>query len=299
LHVTNSSSGLSGGLIASLLGSCMILAPLPVLAAPPAERQAPSEDQAPIDTEARAMQAYNDGKAAYDAGKYEEALELFLDAQSLYPSPVFHYNVALCQEALGNLEQAVISYEAYLRSYKNAFGEEPEDQVNTANKIERLNKQVELEKAEADKPAPVGPTGPTGPTVIAPAPAQDDGPANPGRGMIITGGVLTGLGLGAAVIGGAAYGVISTNISAQLDDVYLAGNPERVTLEEARALDKDGRLAELNQILLLSLGGAIAVVGVALLATGIKKRNRASYASASVVPFAGPSSAGLVLHGRF
>jgi hypothetical protein len=72
-----------------------------------------------------------------------------------------------------------------------------------------------------------------------------------------------------------------------------------VTLEQARALDKDGRLAEVNQILLLSLGGAIAVVGVALLATGIKKRNQASSANASVVPFAGPSSAGLVLHGRF
>jgi tetratricopeptide (TPR) repeat protein len=294
LHVNKSNCELSWGLrsslIAPLLGFCMTLASLPVaIAAPPAA-------EAPIDTEARAMQAYNDGKAAYDAGKYEEALELFLDAQSLYPSPVFHYNVALCQEALGNLEQAVISYEAYLRSYKNAFAEEPEDQVNTANKIERLNKQIELEKAEANKPAE--PVQPIQPVVSAP-PEQDDGPANPGRGMIITGGVLTGIGLGAAVIGGAVYGVISTNISAQLDDVYLAGNPERVTLEQARALDKDGRLAEVNQILLVSLGGAIAVVGVALLATGIKKRNQASSANASVVPFAGPSSAGLVLHGRF
>jgi tetratricopeptide (TPR) repeat protein len=290
LHVNTLSHELRRGLFAPLLGFCMTLASLPVaLAAPPAA-------EAPIDTEARAMQAYNDGKAAYDAGKYEEALKLFLDAQSLYPSPVFHYNVALCQEALGNLEQAVISYEAYLRSYQNAFGEAPEDQVNTANKIERLKKQIELEKAEANKPAE--PVQPVQPVVIAPS-EQDDGPANPGRGMIITGGVLTGVGVGAAVIGGAVYGVISTNISTQLDDVYLAGNPERVTLEQARALDKDGRLAEVNQILLVSLGGAIAVVGVALLATGIKKRNQASSANASVVPFAGPSSAGLVLHGRF
>lgn len=245
------------------------------------------------------MQAYNDGKAAYDAGKYKEALKLFLDAQSLYPSPVFHYNVALCQEALGNLEQAVISYEAYLRSYKNAFNEDPEDKVNTENKIERINKQLELQKAEADKPVE-----PVEPAVIAPPPEQPDEPAeprNPGRGLIITGGVLTGVGVGVAVVGGAVFGLQASDISGQLDDVYDAGNPERVTLEQARALDQDGRAAQLNQILLMSIGGAVAVVGVALLATGIAKRSRARSPSptAKLVPVAGPSSAGLVLHGRF
>jgi tetratricopeptide (TPR) repeat protein len=282
-------------LIASLLSPCVALVvtltsgPVAFAAAPAA-----SEDKAPVDTEARAMQAYNDGKAAYDAGKYEEALKLFLDAQSLYPSPVFHYNVALCQESLGNLEQAVISYEAYLRSYKNAFNEDPEDKVNTENKIERLNKQLEIEKAEADKPAE--------PVVIAPPPEQTDEPAkpsNPGRGLIITGGVLTGVGVGVAVVGGAVFGTKATNISGQLDNVYLAGNPERVTLEQARALDEDGRGAELNQILLMSIGGAVTVVGVALLATGIVKRNRASSSTATLVPVAGPNSAGFVLHGRF
>jgi tetratricopeptide (TPR) repeat protein len=264
------------------------------LAAAPAA----SKDEAPVDTEARAMQAYNDGKAAYDAGKYEDALELFLDAQSLYPSPVFHYNVALCQEALGNLEQAVISYEAYLRSFKNAFNEDPDDKVNTENKIERLNKQIELAKAEADKP--VEPIQPVGPVIEQPTQPLDqpDQPRNPGRGLIITGGVLTGVGVAVAVVGGAVFGVRSTNISGQLDNVYLAGNPERVTLEQARELDEEGRAAELNQILLMSVGGAVAVVGVALLATGIAKRNQ-SQRTAKLVPVAGPSSAGFVLHGRF
>jgi tetratricopeptide (TPR) repeat protein len=270
----------------------MTVASLPVaLAAPPDD----SADQAPIDTEARAMQAYNDGKASYDAGKYEEALKLFLDAQSLYPSPVFHYNIALCHESLGHLEQAVISYEAYLRSYKNAFNEDPEDKVNTENKIQRLNKQIELEKAEADKPAePV-------PPVVAPPEQQDQPakPSKPGRGLIITGGVLTGVGVAVAVVGGAVFGTQASNISGQLDNVYLAGNPERVTLEQARALDEDGRAAELNQILMLSIGGTVAVVGVALLATGVVKRNRAESSTAKLVPFAGPSSAGLVLQGRF
>jgi tetratricopeptide (TPR) repeat protein len=280
---------------ASLLGAClsmvMTMASLPVaLAAPPADK-----GQAPIDTEARAMQAFTDGKAAYDAGKYEDALKLFLDAQSLYPSPVFHYNIGLCHEALGKLDQAIISYEAYLRSYQNAFGEPPEDQINTQNKIDRLNKQIEAEKAAAEKPPE--------PVVVAPPPEpveeQPQEAGKPGRGMIIAGGVLTGIGVGAAVVGGSIYGAVASDVSGQLDNVYLGGNPERVTLEDARALDEKGRLAELNQILLLSLGGAIGVVGIALLAAGISKRNRAASQSAMLIPTAGLSSAGLVLQGRF
>lgn len=242
------------------------------------------------------MQAYTDGKAAYDAGKYEDALKLFLDAQSLYPSPVFHYNIGLCHEALGSLEQAVISYEAYLRSYQNAFNEPPEDQVNTQNKIDRLEKQIEAQKAAAEQKPPE-------PVIVAPPPEPVDEPEKqrkPGRGLIIAGGVLTGIGVGAAAVGGPIYGAIATDVSNQLEDVVAGGNPDKVTLEDARALDEKGRLAELNQILLISLGGAIGVVGIALLTAGIARRNRAASSSnAMLVPTAGPGSAGLVLRGRF
>ncbi len=286
--------------IAALLGAClsasMTLVSLPVaLAAPPAD----GAEKKPIDTQALAMEKFSAGKAAYDAGKYEEALKLFLDAQSLYPSPVFHYNVGLCHEALGKLDQAVISYEAYLRSYETSFGTPPDDQVNTQNKIDRLNKQIEAEKAAADKPPEPEPE--PEPIVAPPTePVDEPEPARkPGRGMIIAGGVLTGIGIGAAAIGGPVYGVIASNASNQLEDVVAGGNPERVTLEDARALDEQGRLAELNQILLISLGGAIGVVGIALLAAGISKRNRANSSNAMLIPTAGPSSAGFVLQGRF
>lgn len=247
------------------------------------------------------MEAYNDGKAAYDAGEYKKALKLFLEAQSLYPSPVFHYNVGLCHEAMESWDQAVISYEAYLQSYNSAFGEDPEDKANTENKIERIQKIIEAEELaeqaeddEDDAPAPAP---------IAPPPADpvDDAPAKPGRGLTITGGALIGVGVGVAAIGGAVFGAQAADASSQLDAVYDGGNPERVTLDEARELDQQGRSAQFNQILMLSIGGALAVTGVALLAVGIKKSSDADKqrASASLVPTAGPSGAGFVLHGRF
>lgn len=272
-----------------VFGLCLslTLGSLPALAL-----AAPADDDDEIDTEARAMQIYADGKAAYDAGDYKEALQLFLEAQSLYPSPVFHYNVALCHESLENWEQAIISYEAYLRSYESAFDEEPEDKVNTENKIVRIQERLDQEEAEAAKePEPR--------VIIQPAPEQDGPEPRPGRGFIITGGVLAGIGVGLAAVGGSVFGVRAANISNDLDAVYEQGNPARVTLEQARSLDADGRAAQLNQILTLSIGGALAATGVALLATGVVKKNKAAKAEASVVPTAGPTGAGLLIQGRF
>jgi hypothetical protein len=68
-----------------------------------------------------------------------------------------------------------------------------------------------------------------------------------------------------------------------------------VTLEEARQLDTDGRAAELNQILMISIGSAVAVTGVALLAVGLVKKKKGP----TVTPIASPEGAGLMIQGRF
>jgi tetratricopeptide (TPR) repeat protein len=288
-------------LLALTVGVCLVTASVPGLAlAAPAKAEAKPQ----IDTEQRAMKAYTDGKAAYDAGSYNEALQLFLDAQSLYPSPVFHYNVGLCQEALGNLEQAVISYEAYLRSYMSAFDEQPDDQVNTENKIQRVKdrmKLIELEQAKAAEQAKQDEQAKQAPVIIQAPPDQPEPDRKPGRGLIITGGVLTGLGVGVAAVGGTIFGLRASSISGQLDDVYTGGNPDRVTLGQATALDSDGRAAELNQVVTISIGGAVALTGVALLAVGLLKKNKAAsaHAHATVVPSVGLGHAGLLIQGSF
>ena len=258
---------------------------LPVLAAPAGD----GAEAEGIDTEARAMKAYKEGQDAYDAGEYSEALQLFLEAQSLYPSPDFHFNIARCHEALESYEQAVVSYKAYLRSYESAYGEAAPDKTNTQNKIERLEKQIEADKAAAEAAANKEPE-----VIIKTVEADDK--KTPGRGLIITGGVLAGVGVGVAVAGAAVFGTQAANFSGQLDDIYSNGNPDRVTLEEARQLDSDGRAAELNQILMISVGSAVAVTGIALLSVGLVKKKKAG---TTVAPAVGPEGAGLVIRGRF
>lgn len=54
------------------------------------------------------------GAAAYDAGRYEEALDDFQRAYELSQRPVLHYNVALALDRLRRDEDALGSYRRFL-----------------------------------------------------------------------------------------------------------------------------------------------------------------------------------------
>ncbi len=273
------------------LSACLLATSAPAIAAP-AEGEDEAQDQ-PIDTEARAMKAYRDGQQAYADGDYGKALELFLEAQSLYPSPDFHYNIAKCHEALENYEQAALSYKAYLRSYTSAYGADPDDKANIENKIERLEKQIEAEQAAAEAERNKKPD------VIIQTIETERAP-KPGVALMIAGGVLAGVGVGVAGVGGGVFGAAAARYDDELEDVYENGNPGRVTLEQARQIDADGRAAELNQILTLTIGSVVAVTGVALLAVGVvKKRQGESERTPTISPAIGPAGAGLLIRGRF
>jgi hypothetical protein len=56
------------------------------------------------------------GRRAYQAGKYERALESFQLADEIAPSPRLLYNSALCADLAGRPETAFYLYEEYLRS---------------------------------------------------------------------------------------------------------------------------------------------------------------------------------------
>jgi tetratricopeptide (TPR) repeat protein len=283
-------------LLVVALSASLGLGSTPLFAAPPEEEG--EELKEPIDTEARAMTAFNDGQAAYDRGDYKEALELFLEAQSLYPSPVFHYNIARCYEALENYEQAITSYNAYLRSTKSSTGQDPEDKVNIENTIARLEKLQEAKEAEDHAARNKDPV------VIVKEADQPQRP--PGRAAMIAGGVLTGVGAAVLVAGGAVFGSRAAKASKQLDRVY-SGNPDDVTLAEARDIGARGSSAERNQIIMMSVGSALAITGVALLVVGAIKAKKGKSKSAAapeqpaaqLIPALGPGNAGFVLQGRF
>jgi tetratricopeptide (TPR) repeat protein len=69
---------------------------------------------------AEAKRLYLSGSKHFDLGEYQQALEDFKSAYRVRDDAVFLYNIAQCQRLLGQSEDAVRSYKAYLRRSPNA-----------------------------------------------------------------------------------------------------------------------------------------------------------------------------------
>ncbi len=276
----------------------------------PAEGEAPPPGGSADDLEEEAMTLFQAGQIAFRARDFRRALEFFQDAQSRHPSPIFHYNIGLCYEALERPEQAIDAYNAYLRSG-------PEDRPEVEQRIAKLEAKIAEAKAAADAEAETTAEAETGEgtagegTETTPAPEGpevsgavgsepvDDTPQKPGNGLLIGGAVLAGTGV--ALVGvGAWQGVRAGRIGDDVDTVMNEGNPEGLTLAETQALDDDGRRAQTIQIATLAAGSILGVTGIALIALGITKNKKAARsANVFVTPVAGRNGSGVSISGRF
>jgi tetratricopeptide (TPR) repeat protein len=293
--------------IASVAAGAVILASSPAraaygpAAAEPAESSAAAatEPSAADDKLAKAKALFDEGAGMYAQGKYEEALQAFLAAQSFYASPEFLRNIAQTYERLDQPAQAISYYEAYLRAG------DPEDRGNLERRIEQLREQLER-GAAADQAAATPTTEPTPETAAAAAPAT-----KPGRPLIITGAVLAGVGVAAGAGIGAWAGSEAADRSDQVDRLN-AGNPDGLTLAQARDLDEEGQRFDTIQIVGYAVGGALLVTGAALIGVGAMKNAKAARGASAarrrgstlargvgLAPLLGRDAAGLTVGGRF
>lgn len=65
-----------------------------------------------------AKEAFKRGLQYYNLGDFKSALEGFKEAYLDYPDPSFLFNIGQCQRQLGNKQEALLSYKAYLREAK-------------------------------------------------------------------------------------------------------------------------------------------------------------------------------------
>jgi tetratricopeptide (TPR) repeat protein len=229
----------------------------------------------------RAMKAFELGQSAYNRAEYEEALGHFQEAASLYGSPDFQYNIGLCYEKLDKPEEAIRAFETYLRAKPEAPDRaQVEDRI--ARQRERLAKQgAAPPKDEPDDDDPPPP------------------PSNGGRGLVIGGAVLLGVGAALGLAGGIGFGVAARRRSDELDDVQSGGNPGDVTFAEAQDIERSGKRSEIGQIATAAIGAAIGITGVVLLAVGLKRRQSGTAARLQLAPRFAGGSTGFVLQGRF
>lgn len=127
---------------------------------------------APSDADlAQARTFYENGEQLYKEGRYADASVAFEESYRLSERPELLYNLAACEERLGNLQGALDHLNRY-RVYAS-----PDEREALERRIVNLERRL----AEAPRTAP------------SPAPAPARSPGSGGRTLAIVGGVTVGV----------------------------------------------------------------------------------------------------------
>jgi len=117
------------------------------------------------DQEARAR--FEKGRDAYNDGRYRDAWAEFHQAYKLSGRPELLFNIGQTADRLGREEDAIKSFELYLKHVPDA-----ENRRDVENRVRALKERVaEAHAAEAAKPKPAPATIPPGAVGPQPAPA--------------------------------------------------------------------------------------------------------------------------------
>ena len=200
-----------------------------------------AQDKAQEDTEL-AKRYYKLGEELYRRADFRGAKAQFQLSYKLSKKPALLWNIARCQEPLGEHEAAVASYEGYLKS-------NPANAALVRTRIANLKKLM----AEKQKPKPQPQPQPQ------PKPQPVDPPSST-RTMRIAGWSLVGVGAAAAV-GGLAMGVVAGNKSDDLE-AAAAEHQEYADVKDDESLAKG---LETGAIVGLAVGGAALAAGAVLL----------------------------------
>ncbi|MCA9617869.1 MAG: hypothetical protein KC731_02540 [Myxococcales bacterium] len=190
-------------------------------------------------TSARAAQGedpvalFEDGAAAFKAGRFEVAIAAFEASYALEPNPVLLYNMARAYEGLDRQEPALDHYRRYLEADPDTA-----DRGAVEARIAALDKELarrrELEaRRNQPPPAPVPVTPTDGPSAVP---------------WVVAGVGAAGLGVG-AILGVLAKGKESDAA-------------EEPVANEADALAADGRALALGATISFIAGGVILAGGV-------------------------------------
>ena len=207
------------------------------------------------------------GASYYEAGDYEDALREFARAQELSGKPELFYNISLCHQQLGDLEQAIVSLEAYLGNV-----EEIENRTNLERRLENFRERLAEEAAGGGEE-------------ITPAVQDPEPSSGPNVGAIVGLGVA-GVGLVTLVVSG----TMALSEKSALEDRGCGSTIEC----DAGTLRTRSLVADIG----LGLTVAGATLGMVLWLLGRDDESEDA-AAVSVAPWAGPQGAGASVMGRF
>jgi tetratricopeptide (TPR) repeat protein len=198
----------------------------------------------------------------YNAGDFAKALEDAKTAYELDPRPALLFNLGQCHRAMGELKEALFSYDRYLR-------EQP-DAPNRAL-VEGLMKQLK-EQLKPSAPAPaVGPPPAPVPILVTAAapPAPEAAPAAsvseeaPHRGLPAAfwwlGGTAVASGVGGTILGVVSHLALATDAPKAVAGFQL----HTISASQYQTAQNEGLAADV----LWGVGGALLVSAIIVAVT--------------------------------
>jgi tetratricopeptide (TPR) repeat protein len=194
---------------------------------------AAARDTAALSAREAAKARFERARSRQDAGDYREAIVEYQAAYAIEPLPELLFNIGQCYRLLDDPQDAILYYERYLQIVGNE-GASAEARAHVQALRARL----------AAPPAPP-------PLTPAPAPAREASRSRVwpwlGAGALVAGLTVVGVGVW--------YGFEAENAEDRIESSSGEFTPELENLE------RDGKDAERNMLVLTSVGASLAVVG--------------------------------------
>lgn len=212
---------------------------------------------------ARAEKLFNLGSQYYAKAEYTRALEAFLDAQTIYPSADFQYNIGACYEQLEQYDEAARAYGTYLRNARGIT-----DRANIENKIQRMERLAEATRARREAAPQQQVASPAGPQPIA-----RDARA-PGRGWLVVGIVGSSLGIVGGTAAGLALGLAAGRDNDAIVELGTGRNPDQLTQSMARELGERRDRKAAMMWTGIGIGATLSVASAAFIIKGAREARR-------------------------
>jgi tetratricopeptide (TPR) repeat protein len=243
--------------------------------------------QKPVSPEVKAQgrQLYDQGLTDYNLGHYTKALGAFENGYRIWHDPSFLFNIAQCERAMNQYEDAERTYRAYLRE-SNGLPEAQRD------KIQRLIQ--EMERAMQQERAKQPPTGtqppPSAQVVQQPAKSAPPAPLSPEQLRAARNKRIAGFSVGSFGIASLVLGAVFTGLAANENQHIVNGATWSVSTEDKRDLYQNLDIA------FFVVGGVATATGLTLYLLG---RHNEHGNRVQLTPMVGARSATATLSGSF
>lgn len=235
------------------LAAWIVLAP--PLAVPHATAAEPPPRTPSAADRAEAKRLFDEGRAAFRQGDYRRAIEQWRASLALSGEPLIHYNIGNAHERRGDLEEAVVHFEAWLEHAPE--GEKPDLEA----RIARLKKRLAARPEPEPEPAPATiRVRPGGEVRRRPAPSEPP-PAEPTPTPWPTLGWVTLSVGGAATVAGVALAITAGVTRPDAEEACLDAGLVLCRAEEGDAIRQSNLFA--------TVGDGLWIGGAALTAAGL------------------------------